>query len=371
MPANTAAKLNLADVAALAGVSTPTVSKVINGRDDVAEATRARVQEALGETGLRVADAAPGQVHRAGLGGPGLRWPGQFVLPGSDVRNCGMRRGGGCGDCAQRREARPSSEDVDHEQWSQRLAESGRKGLIFVTSVVTAGQLESFRRRNIPVVVIDPLSPPGSGYVSIGATNWAGGKAATEHLIGLGHRKIAFLGGPEAVECSVARLHGYLAALRASGLPANPDYVLPGRFNRDSGVAGARQLLALADPPTAIFAANDVIALGVLDEARRQGIRVPEAAERGGLRRDGPHRAVCAPPDVRGPAAPGNGVGGPADGAAAGEGRNPGIKPRGAGHRTGGSGFDGGARYLTFGRLKSGHLQLNFRNLYATWRNAL
>jgi LacI family transcriptional regulator len=144
-----------------------------------------------------------------------------------------------------------------------------------VTSEITPVQLESFRRRSIPVVVIDPLNPPRSGFVSVGATNWAGGKEAAEHLIALGHTKIAFLGGPEAAECSVARLHGYLAALRANNIPANPDYIVSGQFQRYFGVAGARRLFALADRPTAIFAGNDAIALGILDEARAQGISVP------------------------------------------------------------------------------------------------
>ena len=276
MPAKSAAtKVNLGDVAALAGVSAPTVSKVINGRDDVAEATRARVQDALAKLGYE----SPAQ-RRSKSAGPALV---DLVFHGLDS-SYSLQLMAGVVECAAEEGVeivlsgfKPATfRTLDHEQWAKRLAESGRRGLIFVTSVVSAGQLESFRRRNIPVVVIDPLSPPGSGYVSIGATNWAGGKAATEHLIALGHRKIAFLGGPETVECSAARLHGYLAALRATNLTANPDYVLPGRFNRESGVTGARQLLALDDPPTAIFAANDVIALGVLDEARRQGIRVPE-----------------------------------------------------------------------------------------------
>jgi LacI family transcriptional regulator len=269
------AKVNLGDVAALAGVSAPTVSKVINGRDDVADATRDRVKDALAKLGYE----SPAQ-RRSKSAGPALV---DLVFHGLHS-SYSLQVIAGIVECAAEEGVEivlsgvnPAKfSTIDHEQWAQRLAESGRQGLIFVTSVVTAEQLESFRHRNIPVVVIDPLSPPGPGYVSIGATNWAGGKAATEHLIALGHRKIAFLGGPEAVECSVARLHGYLAALRAGNLPANPDYVLPGRFNRESGVSGARRLLALDDPPTAIFAANDVIALGILDEARQHGIRVPE-----------------------------------------------------------------------------------------------
>ncbi len=276
MPARSAtAKVNLGDVAALAGVSAPTVSKVINGRDDVAEATRARVQEALGKLGYE----SPAQ-RRSRSTGPALV---ELVFHGLHSSYSLEVMAGIVESAAEEgveivlSSVKPAKlRHVDHEKWAQRLAESGRRGLILVTSEVTAGQLRSFRQRNIPVVVIDPLSPPDSGYVSVGATNWAGGKAATEHLIALGHGKIAFLGGPETVECSVARLHGYLAALRANNVPANPDYVLPGRFNRESGISGARQLLALDDPPSAIFAANDVIALGVLDEARQQGIRVPE-----------------------------------------------------------------------------------------------
>lgn len=237
---------------------------MINGRDDVADATRARVQDALAKLGYE----SPAQ-RRSKSAGPALvdlvfhRLHSSYSLEVmAGIVECAAEEGveivlSGCKPAKLR--------SVDHEQWSQRLAESGRKGLILVTSEVTAGQLQSFRRRNIPVVVIDPFSPPGSEYVSIGATNWAGGKAATGHLIALGHRKIAFLGGPEAVECSVARLHGYLAVLRANGLTADPDYVLPGRFNHravrsppdvggpaapEMGWAALRTLLRLAKGET-------------------------------------------------------------------------------------------------------------------------
>ena len=275
MPAKTPkAKLNLADVAALAGVSAPTVSKVINGRDDVAEPTRVRVQKALVKLGYE----SPMQ-RRVRSAGPVLV---DLVFDGLDS-SYSLEVMSGIVACAAEEgvEVVLSSvtpdklKNTDHEQWSQRLFDAGRKGLILVTSEITPVQLESFRRRNIPVVVIDPLNPPRSGFVSVGATNWAGGKEAAEHLIALGHTKIAFLGGPEAAECSVARLHGYLAALRANNIPANPDYIVSGQFQRYFGVAGARRLFALADRPTAIFAGNDAIALGILDEARAQGISVP------------------------------------------------------------------------------------------------
>ncbi|WP_104086344.1 LacI family DNA-binding transcriptional regulator [Arthrobacter sp. GMC3] len=269
------AKPVLATVAALAGVSAPTVSKVINGRDDVAADTRARVQAALAELGYE----SPAQ-RRTRSSGPAMV---DLVIDGMNTQYS-MEILTGILDFA-------ASEDVDvvvgnvtpaklhranHEEWAQRMVESGRTGLILVTSEMTDKQLDSFRRRNIPVVVIDPLNPPRSGYISVGATNWAGGKAATEHLIALGHRRIAFLGGPAAAECSVARLHGYLAALMSHGITSRPDYVLTGEFNQHFGRAGTSELLALEEPPTAIFAASDATALGVLEEARRLGLRIPE-----------------------------------------------------------------------------------------------
>lgn len=271
----TSSKPVLATVAALAGVSAPTVSKVINGRDDVAADTRARVQAALAKLGYE----SPVQ-RRARSTGPTMV---DLVIDAMNTQYS-LEVLTGILDYAAAEDVdvvvgnvKPSKlHQANHEEWAQRMLESGRKGLILVTSEVTTKQLESFSRRDIPVVVIDPLNPPRNGYISVGATNWAGGKAATEHLTGLGHRRIAFLGGPMAAECSVARLHGYLAALMGSGITSRPEYILPGEFNQASGVAGTRQLLDLEEPPTAIFAASDAMALGVLDEARRQGLRVPD-----------------------------------------------------------------------------------------------
>ncbi|WP_253901420.1 LacI family DNA-binding transcriptional regulator [Arthrobacter sp. PAMC 25486] len=275
MVADRGKKPVLATVAALAGVSAPTVSKVINGRDDVAAGTRARVQEALDRLGYE----SPVQ-RRARSSGPAMV---DLVIDGvnthysQEVLTGILDYAATAGVEVVLGNMTPGKlRSTNHEQWAQHMLERGRQGLVLVTSEVTDKQLDSFSRRNIPVVVIDPLNPPHSGIVSVGATNWAGGKVATEHLLALGHRRIAYLGGPEAAECSVARQHGYLAALMGHGVPARPDYMLAGEFYHQFGVRGTKQLMALAEPPTAIFAGSDTIALGVLEEARRQGLRIPE-----------------------------------------------------------------------------------------------
>lgn len=265
----------LATVAALAGVSAPTVSKVINGRDDVAASTRARVQEALDKLGYE----SPVQ-RRARSSGPAMV---DLVIDGvnnhysQEVLTGILAYAAKAGVEVVLGNMTPGKlRSANHEQWAQHMLEQGRQGLVLVTSEVTDKQLDSFSRRNIPVVVIDPLNPPHSGIVSVGATNWAGGKAATEHLLELGHRRIAYIGGPEAAECSVARQHGYLAALMGHGVPTRPEYMSAGIFGHDNGVTGTRALMSLTEPPTAIFAGSDSIALGVLEEARRQGLRIPE-----------------------------------------------------------------------------------------------
>lgn len=268
-------KTTLAAVALRAGVSAPTVSKVVNGREDVSSATRARVLAALEELGYQ----SPLQ-RRTAL-------PGQTVVEvifdaltsayAVEILN-GVLEYAGASDVEIMISVTShlGGATLSPERRAQRMVEAGRSGMIVVTSAFSAAQLHAFRRRKIPVAVIDPLNPPPADVVSVGATNWAGGKAATEHLLQLGHSRIAYLGGPETAECNQARLHGYMAALMAKGVAVNPTYVIPGRFRAEHGVLGLKKLLDLVEPPTAIFAASDSIALGVLSEARKNGLRIPE-----------------------------------------------------------------------------------------------
>jgi LacI family transcriptional regulator len=160
--------------------------------------------------------------------------------------------------------------------WARDLVSAGRRALIVVTSVYTAAHLKELARAGLPLVVLDPLHLPDSRVHSVGATNFSGGLAATQHLLSLGHRRVAYLGGPAMAVCNQARMHGYRAALEAEGARVPDAYVRPGEFTYETGLLGASALLDLEEPPTAIFTGNDEIALGVIEAARARGLRIPE-----------------------------------------------------------------------------------------------
>ncbi|MFF3490472.1 LacI family DNA-binding transcriptional regulator [Streptomyces sp. NPDC002795] len=267
-------KPTLAAIARGTGVSTATVSKVVNGRADVADETRAKVLAALEEAGYR----SPSQ--RRTPSGPDVVEVAFDAIDSaypSALLNGILDHAASTGvEVVVSTTGRQRTTERGLGRKAQRVINEGRAGLIVVTSAYDESDLAAFLRRHIPVVVIDSYNPPPADVVSVGAANWAGGKAATEHLLDLGHRHVAYLGGPEAIECNQARLHGYLSALTSRGIAPDPGLVLHGRFRTDHGIEGLAALLALTRPPTAIFAGNDAIAVGVLREARRRGIRVPE-----------------------------------------------------------------------------------------------
>jgi LacI family transcriptional regulator len=111
---------------------------------------------------------------------------------------------------------------------------------------------------------------------SVGATNWAGGLAATEHLLSLGHRRIGAIAGPGDYLCSRARADGYRSALERAGIRFDPALVRNGDFRHEGGFLRGSELLDLPDPPSAIFAGSDQQAFGLYESARQRGLRVPQ-----------------------------------------------------------------------------------------------
>lgn len=264
MPGPRTRRPTLATIAQAAGVSLPTVSKVLNGKDDVAAETRARVRRLLEEhayvpVGSRRAatDSVVVDLVFTALDSP---WAVEIIR---GVVESGVE---------PVLSAMSSSPD-----WAARIVRSRRAGALLVTSELTRADLRALERARVPLVVIDPADLPSPDVPSVGATNWAGGLAATEHLLELGHRRVAVIGGPFGFLCSKARIDGYRTALERAGIAVDPDLVRHGDFHHESGYRHALELLALPSPPTAIFAGNDEQALGVIEAARGLGLDVPGA----------------------------------------------------------------------------------------------
>ena len=263
-------KITIAAIAREAGVSVPTVSRVINGRSDVAPGTRERVEKLLSRHDYR----RRGTRLNVGAGLIDLVFPdldspwAVEIIRG--VEEVAHAAGIGTVVSAVHRKTTAT------RQWMQNLRARATDGIILVTSDLAPPLHAELRRLNVPVVVVDPAGVPSMEVPTIGATNWTGGLRATEYLIGLGHRRIGFIAGPPALLCSRARLDGFRAAMEAAGLPSDGDLIQPGDFYHESGFAGGARLLALDDPPTAIFAASDQMALGVYEAIRQRGLRVAD-----------------------------------------------------------------------------------------------
>jgi LacI family transcriptional regulator len=262
-------KTTLAAIAAEAGVSLPTVSKVVNGRADVAPSTRARVEALLRQhqyprSQPRAARPALIDLVFNGLDSP---WAVE-ILRG--VEEWGAEHSTAVAVSSLRHgDARPSS-------WTSTVAGHHPSGVILVTSKLTEAQVGQLRGAGIPLVVIDPADTPPPDIPSVGATNWAGGFDATEHLLSLGHRRIGAITGPQDMLCSLARLDGYRSALERGGVAPDPALIRFGDFQHEGGFARAVELLSRPDPPTAIFAGSDQQAFGVYEAARQHGLRIPD-----------------------------------------------------------------------------------------------
>lgn len=259
-------RVTLADIAAVAGVSVATVSKVRNGRADVAARTRSRVEALLadfnyaarGHTGrprlvdLVFADLSP--------------WAVEIIRGAEEAASAE-----GC--CIA---VSVVSGEASTEEWLARLSTSQADGVILVLTELSSAHRARLAAMQMPVVIVDPVGQPDPRIPSIGATNWAGGLMATEHLIEIGHRRIGTITGRPSLLCSQARLDGYRAALERAGLSADPGLIYSGDFQFEAALVAATDMMELTDPPTAIFAGSDMQAMGVYEAARLHKLRIPD-----------------------------------------------------------------------------------------------
>ncbi|MER6007641.1 LacI family DNA-binding transcriptional regulator [Nonomuraea angiospora] len=267
-PSATPQPLTITQLAELAGVSTATVSKVVNGRSEVAPETRALVEGLIRRHGYRrqrrrVTASALVEVVFHALGGD---YPIEMIRGVDQVARehhlavviSDMQQRSGSG-----------------HSWIEGVLSRRPAGVIAVFSGLTEEQRDQLVTRDIPIVLLDPSGDPGPGVPSVGAGNWSGGLSATRHLLDLGHRRIALITGPDWALSSRARLDGYRTALDLAGVPVDPELIGSGDFIIEGGLAQAHRLLRLPDPPTAIFASNDGEAVGVYRAAYELGLRIP------------------------------------------------------------------------------------------------
>ena len=263
-------RVTIADIADAAGVSVPTVSKVVNGRSDVAPATRARVEQLLHERGYR--RRAPSRERRPALLDVVFNelespWAIEIIRGVEEVareHELGVVLSAQEGPGALGR------------SWVDAVASRRTAGVVLVVSELSEEQAARLTARRIPFVVVDPAGEPAPDVPSVGATNWNGGLVATRHLLELGHTRVAIICGPLKMLCSRARLDGYRAALETAGIAVDPDLIREGDFHVQRAYEEGRALLSLPDPPTAIFAGSDLQAFGLYEAARVLGLRVPE-----------------------------------------------------------------------------------------------
>src|SRR3954453_18721502 len=260
-------RVTIAQVADAAGVSVPTVSKVVNGRSDVAPETRERVERMLREHGYkRPAPQAHASLLDVVFNELESPWAMEIIKGVEEVareNELGVVLSAQEGPGALGR------------SWVDPVPSRRSAGLILVVSELTRDQIARLPARAIPFVVVDPAGEPAAGVPSVGATNWSGGLTATRHLLELGHTRIGMISGPPEMLCSRARVDGYRAALETAGLAVDPELIRWGNFHVEAGYDHGRTLLQLPEPPTAIFAGSDLQAFGVYEAARVLGAEIP------------------------------------------------------------------------------------------------
>lgn len=262
-------RVSMAEIAKLAGVSVPTVSKVLNGREGVAPETRDHVRALL-------------ETHRYVRRGSTRKRPTgliDFVIRDLDP-NWAMPLVQGAEDEAAKAGVSlvvtsTHGRRIGNRHWVQHLASRRTDAVVLTVTDFQAGIAEELSKLNTPVVLVDPLGGTAPDVPAVAATNYEGGMSATEHLLRLGHKRIGIITGPTPLACSRERMQGYRAALSKAGIAPDPRLEHWGDFMAESGATATARMLRLPEPPTAIFAGSDQCAAGVYKEAHVRGLSIP------------------------------------------------------------------------------------------------
>lgn len=280
------------EVAERADVSVTTVSHVVNETRPVSQALRERVLTAMDELDYRPNRLARslrrGETHTIGV----------IVPDSANPFFAEVARGVEDASFDERYSVILCNSDGDLEKelfYTNVLTAKQVDGILFVAAGVSTEHIRALQHDRVPLVVVDRTIPDVS-VDEVLTDNTRGGEMVTRHLVDLGHRRIGCITGPSDVTPSADRVIGYQRALREAGMPVDERIIVRGDFQYQSGYQAAGELLAIDDPPTAIFACNDLMAVGVISAARELGLRVPEDLSVAGF--DDVHLASFANPPL-------------------------------------------------------------------------
>jgi LacI family transcriptional regulator, galactose operon repressor len=263
--------VTIQDVAKTAGVSVSTVSRVLNGKLDVASETQDRIRSVIDDLGYTTNLAARSmrsfKKNMVGLIMPDIAYP--FAVEVMKGVNRAIAESEFDLIVYTTGDVRKSGRASHEQKYVSLLNNSITDGTIIVAPVTGEFSTEA------PIVSIDPLMS-NPNYASVHATNYQGATDVMNYLMGLGHKRIGFISGRSELESSNRRFMGYRDALEQAGLPVAEELIASGDYTTETGVKCARELLSLEKPPTAIFASNDQSAMGVFQAAQEQGLRIPD-----------------------------------------------------------------------------------------------
>lgn len=263
--------VTIQDVAKTAGVSVSTVSRVLNGKADVASETQERILSVIDDLGYTTNLAARSMRSRkknlVGLIMPDIEYP--FAIEVMKGVNRAIAESEFDLLVYTTGDVRKSGRAFHEKKYVSLLTNSISDGILLVAPVAGEFNIDA------PIVSIDPLAS-NPNYPAVHATNYQGAMDAVEYLLGLGHRRIGYISGRAELESSNRRLQGYRDALEKAAIPIDEQLIAPGDYTTATGVSGARELLSLVNPPSAIFASNDQMAMGVYQVAEEMGLRIPE-----------------------------------------------------------------------------------------------
>jgi len=260
------------DIAARAGISYATVSRALNGKYGVSQATREKVMALAEEMGYRPNAIAQGLVNRStktvGLIIPDITSP-FFPRVALGVEDTMMNAGFSVFLCN-------TNWDLEREKNALvQLCQKQVDGILLSTIAAHSNEIEDIVSRQLPLVYLSSY-PEGTEKSYVRLDNIKGADMAVSHLLSRGRRKIAFVGSSQEPHSLEDRLVGYRKALSRADLPVDDDYIILGEFQEQSGYMLIRELLERGIVPDGVFAENDLIAMGVVQGALDSGYRVPE-----------------------------------------------------------------------------------------------